>query len=130
MHQLSRYAARVSYNARPIDNSGVSVAHLSGPIDSTALVDLRSRVIASSLGTKAFLLRFSSALLLFGADALIPDVDDYRAIADGVIICRPDQLEVLQGYARHMAERGVIRCVYLESESERAAAMAFRLAGE
>jgi hypothetical protein len=128
MHQISQHSAIVSYNPKPIENAGLSVAYYSGVISAPTLVDLRTRVIKSSPATRAFLVNMTSAALLMGVDPFIPTAADYSKIPHGVVICRPDQLQTMQAYSRYMATHGIIRGVFLQSESGRAMAMAYRLA--
>lgn len=104
------------------------VATYSGLITASNLVWLRSRVIEQAPDVGVYMLDMSKAALLMDIDPLIPDVEDYSTIADGVIVCRTDQLVPMQAYASFMASRGVIRAVYLPSEWEYAQAMARLLA--
>lgn len=130
MTKITIHSAAVEFEAKHHQSSDrYVIARYSGAITSSNLVWLRSQVIEAAKDVSVYMLDMSRAVLLMGINPLIPEVADYRAIADGVIVCRSDQLASMQAYAKFMASRGVIRAVYLPSEWEYAQAMAHLLAG-
>jgi hypothetical protein len=127
MKRLRIHAAAVCYSANPDKLGGLSLANYTGPIDGETLVSLRTSVVADSPTARTFLIQFHQACLLMGVDPFIPEGRDYSRMSDGVIVCRRDQLDVMQAYARYMAARGVIRAVFLDSERHHAQAFAQRI---
>jgi hypothetical protein len=129
MNTIKKYSSTVTYNSDASQSDGVSLASYRGPIDAETLVDFRTKVIEQSTGVKAFVVEVQAALLLMGIDPFIPSESDYSAIPDGVIVCRLDQIDVMCQYSRYMADRGIIRSVFLQSERNEALGFAARLAG-
>ncbi len=123
MRQIKGGGGAVSYGP---GRGGVLLAKYEGLITGPQLVQLRTAVIADTPETRAFVVRFDSAALLMGVDPLLPEAGNYDAIPDGAVVCRHDQLDVVRAYARYMAERGVIRAVFLDSEISQAMRFALR----
>ena len=112
----------MGYVAHRTDKSGVTVADYGGMVDLESLTELRKAVAIEQPDTQAYLVRMDGACLLLGVSAFIqPDSRrDYSSLPGGCVVCRKDQLEVMQAYAKHMAERGVIRAVFTDSEIQEA----------
>lgn len=119
MPTIFQGAASVKYHTLRVEKCNVIEAAYAGPIDASSLVRLRSAVVTQERA-HAYVVRMEKACLLMSIDPLLPPVGDYKAIGPGVVVCRPDQLEVIRAYAKFMSERGVLRAIFLESELEQA----------
>lgn len=109
------------------DKSGVTLAVYSGPLDGESLAGLRHAVNRQAIGTAAYVVRVDQSCLLMGVNPWIPDAGmELSSIAGGCVVCRPDQLEVMRQYSQYMAERGVVRTVFLDSEIQEALHFAAR----
>lgn len=117
MKKLQKNAGSVRYRT---DKSGVTVAEYGGAMCAKTLVHLRDSVAAQAPETLAYVVRLDRTCLMMGIDPFIPTPGDVSALPGGVVVCRPDQLDAMKAYARHMAERGVVRVVFLESEVQEA----------
>lgn len=117
MQKVTKNAAYVKHRT---DESGVTVAVYGGAMCGETLVDLRSAVAMQAQNTRAYVVRLERSCLMMGVDPFIPVSGDFSALPGGAVVCRQDQLETMRVYARYMAEHGVIRVVFLESEIQAA----------
>lgn len=117
MQKVTKNAGFVRYRT---NESGVTIAEYGGAMCGRTLVHLRDSVAADVPDTRAYVVRLERTCLLMGVDPFIPAPGDVSAMPGGVVVCRPDQLDAMRIYAMHMANRGVVRVVFLESELQQA----------
>ena len=94
----------------------LALACYSGPMCHQAFEALRLRVVQASSGAACLVLRVDRSLCLMGAN---PFVNGYSPVAvPGAVIVRPDQYSLWSDYAQVMAQAGIRRAVFLDSELE------------
>ena len=94
----------------------LALAYYSGPMCIQAFEELRPRVVQASTGAACLVLRMNKSLSLMGS---APFVQGYRPGAvPGAVIVRPDQYAMWSSYAQAMAQAGIRRAVFLDSELE------------
>ena len=124
MKKISLLDGAVSYRA----TGAVVSAAYSGPMNLSLLNRLRDTVVARTPQARAYLICFSAAMLSLRADDLMPAQSEFSSLADGVIVCRDDQLQLARSYSQMMADRGVIRVVFSQQNQGHAASYAAMLA--
>ena len=104
-------------------------AEYTGPMCRECFDDLRAKVVQATQEARVLLIRMDRAL---SVSALVPEVPPttYRINrAPAAVIVRPDQFDVWQAYADRMADIGIMRAVFLESQLAQAHRLVDCLAG-
>lgn len=110
-------------------NSGVCHVHYSGVMSPTCFIHLRENVIDATQDATLLKLQMSKMLMVTDIPpSLTKDV--YRANAvPGAVIVRADQYEVWRAYASRLADIGITRVVFLDSQLAQAQRWMALLAG-
>ena len=97
---------------------GVCSIVYSGVIGDVCFANLRQNVVLATLGAKVLLIDMTGVL---STSVLVPPVPASlypNTAPPGVVICREDQLSTWRQYAGDIAEHGIMRLVFLDSERE------------
>ena len=95
---------------------GVCSIVYSGVIGDVCFANLRQNVVLATLGAKVLLIDMTGVL---STSVLVPPIHAGLYPIDappGVVICREDQLSTWRQYAGDIAEHGIMRVVFLDSE--------------
>ena len=108
------HAARVACKSI----GGVFLSAYSGPICVQAFDNLRARVIESSAGANCMIMRMDKSLTLMACRPKLPGGTYPVGAAPGAVIVRDDQYAMWSDYADAMADMGVRRVVFRDSQLE------------
>ena len=104
-------------------------ADYTGPMCHECFDELRAKVLQATQEARVLLIRMDRAL---SVSALVPDVPPttYRINrAPAAVIVRPDQFDVWQDYAKRLADIGIMRAVFFDSQLVQARRLVACLAG-
>jgi len=91
-------------------------AEYSGVLSQDCFADLRASVVYETRGAKVTTMHMGRALMAFNVAPPIYDDTYAGSRAPGAMVVRPDQYDVWRDYAGQMANRGIIRVVFLTSQ--------------
>lgn len=110
MPTLSHHAARAHFH---MVNNVMEVSY-SGPLTPGALLNIRMGLLANMADSTCMMLHYEKSLLLMDRMPVHRHTDyKYQSAA---IIIRPDQRALFNVYSEELAEIGVLRMLFLESQ--------------
>ena len=107
-HHASRVACESS--------GGVFLSAYSGPICASTFDNLRARVIESSAGADCMVMRMDKSITLMSCRPKLSGGTYPAGAAPGAVIVRDDQYALWSNYADAMADMGVRRVVFRDSQ--------------
>lgn len=109
-----------------ITKSGLCEAVCTGPMTLAAVNALRNLTFKATAQSTAYVVRLELALFVMADEAVLSDAEISFDAPAGAMIVRPDQYDFVQQYALMIAKFGVVRTVWLESNTRLAYQWALR----
>jgi hypothetical protein len=96
--------------------NGEMAAVYSGPVSAATFRTLSPLVLAATRGASVIVIRMDGCLTLMESPPHVPQGAYAVAAPDGCVIVRADQIDLWSGYAERMAQHGIRRVIFLDSQ--------------